>query len=48
LWHSSHRAKRREASFFRRQTSRDFQLNALFDVKLELLFEFPFYTIPPE
>jgi hypothetical protein len=46
LLHSIHRAKRRVTSFFRGETSRDFQMDALFDVKLELLFELAFDTIP--
>ena len=43
-----HGAKRYGTSFFRGQTSRDFDLDALLDMKLELLFEFPFDTISLE
>jgi hypothetical protein len=40
LLHSIHCAKRRGTSLFRRETSRDFQLDTAFDVKPELLFQF--------
>jgi len=48
LLHSVHCAKRRKASLFRGEASRHLQFDALIDVKLELLFELLFYTIPSE
>jgi hypothetical protein len=46
LLHSIHRSERRQTSFLRRESSRDFQLDALIHVKLEFLFEIPLYAIP--
>jgi hypothetical protein len=48
LLDSIHRAKRRQTSFPRGETSGDFQLDASIQVKLEFLFDLPLYTIPPE
>jgi len=48
LLQAIHHAKRDETGFCRRETSSEFQLRALFNVKLELLFELAFDTIPLE